>query len=162
VPGGSPAPEDRKGHSVRQGILIGGVGLVALLLIAFILVRGQSSPAAPSPPASAAGIPKTVTIARRPTTVTYFVSGTPGAAVSYGPSGSDFGGQTPLRVTKRFGKGSYYGITAQVQVGGSVECEILFGNEVISRSVATGSYNVVSCQARKNRRTGRWQGTTGG
>jgi hypothetical protein len=144
---------------VRQGILIVGIGLVAVLLIAFILVKGQSAPAAP---ASAAGTAKTVAIARRPATVTYLVSGTPGAAVSYGPVGSDFGGQTPLRVTKPFGKSSYYGITAQLQVGGSVECEILFGTEVISKSVATGAYNVVSCQARKNPRTRRWLGTFGG
>lgn len=156
---------------MRHGILIGAVGLVAVLLIAFILVKGHASPAAPSPPASAAGIAKTVTIARRPATVTYLVSGTPGAAVSYGPVGSDFSGQAPLRVTKPFGKSSYYGITAQLQVGGSVECEILFGTEVISKSVATGAYNVVSCQARKNPRTSqagktprtsRWRGTFGG
>jgi hypothetical protein len=147
---------------VRQGILIGTVGLVALLLIAFILVRWQSAPAAPSSSASAAGTAKTVTIARKPATVTYLVSGTPGAAVSYGPVGSDFSGQTPLRVTKPFGKSSYYGITAQLQVGGSVQCEILFGTQVISRSVAAGAYNVVSCQARKDPRTSRWRGTIGG
>ena len=82
--------------------------------------------------------------------------------MSYGPAGSDFSGQTPLRVTKRFGKSSYYGITAQLQAGGSVECEILFGTEVISKSVATGAYNVVSCQVTKNPRTSRWQGTIGG
>ncbi len=149
---------------MRQSILIAGVGLVAVLLIAFILGRGRSS-AAPSPPASAMGITKTVRtvrIVRRPATVTYFVSGTSGAAVSYGPAGSDFSGQTPLRVTKRFGKSSYYGITAQLQAGGSVECEILFGTEVISKSVATGAYNVVSCQVTKNPRTSRWQGTIGG
>lgn len=146
---------------VRQSILIAGVGLVAVLLIAFILVRGRSS-ATPSPSGSAMGITKTVRIARRPATVTYLVSGTPGAPVSYGPAGSDFSGQTPLRVTKRFGKGSYYGITAQLQAGGSVECEILFGTKVISKSVATGAYNVVSCQATKNPRTSRWQATIGG
>jgi hypothetical protein len=148
------------GRSVRQGLLVVGVGPVTVLLIVFIFVRGQSS-AAPSP-AGGMGVAKTVTIARRPATVTYLVSGTPGAAVSYGPAGSDFGGQTPLRVTKPFGKSSYYGITAQLQAGGSVECEILFGNQVISRSVATGGYNVVFCQARKNPRTGRWHGATAG
>jgi hypothetical protein len=153
--------QNGQGQSVRQSILIAGVGLVAVLLIAFILVRGQSS-AAPSRPASAMGITRTVRIAQRPATVTYFVSGTSGAAVSYGPAGSDFSGQTPLRVTKRFGKSSYYGITAQLQAGGSVECEILFGTEVISKSVATGAYNVVSCQATKNPGTSRWQGTIGG
>lgn len=155
------AQQDCKVQSVRQSILIAGVGLVAVLLIAFILVRGRSS-AAPSPSGSAMGITKTVRIARRPPTVTYFVGGTPGAAVSYGPAGSDFSAQTPLRVTKRFGKSSYYGITAQLQTGGSVECEILFGTEVISKSVATGAYNVVSCQATKNPRTSRWHATIGG
>jgi hypothetical protein len=165
------AQQDRKGHNVLQRILIVGVGLAAVLLTAFILVKGQSSPAAPSPPASAARTAKTVTFTRKPATVTYLVSGTPGATVSYGPVGSDFGGQTPLRVTKPFGKSSYFGITAQLQAGGSVECEILFGTEVISKSVATGAYNVVSCQARKiprtsqarkNPRTDRWLGTFGG
>ena len=155
------AQQDCQGQSVRQGILIAGVGLVAVLLVALILVRGQSA-AAPSPPANAMGSTKTVRIARMPATVTYLVSGTPGAAVSYGLAGRDFSGQTPLRVTKRFGKSSYYGITAQLQAGGSVECEILFGTEVISKSVATGAYNVVSCQATKNSRTRRWQGTIGG
>jgi hypothetical protein len=146
---------------VRQSILITGIGLVAVLLIAFILGRGRSS-AAPSPSGSAKGSTKTVRIARRPVTVTYFVSGTPGAAVSYGPAGNDFSAQAPLQVTKHFGKSSYYGITAQLQAGGSVECEILFGTEVISKSVATGAYNVVSCQATKNPGTSRWQGTIGG
>lgn len=146
---------------MRQGILIAGIGLVTVLLIAFILVSGPSAPA-PSAPAGAMGITKTVTITRRPATVTYLVSGTPGAPVSYGPAGSDFSGQTPLRVTKRFGTSSYYGITAQLQAGGAVRCEILLGNQVISKSAATGGYNVVFCQARKNPRTGRWHGATGG
>ncbi|MGP7997928.1 MAG: hypothetical protein ACLPKI_11475 [Streptosporangiaceae bacterium] len=156
-----PAPQDRRGYSVGQGTLIAGVGLVALALIAFILVKGRPA-ATPARPAGALGVARTVTITRRPATVTYVVTGTPGAAVSYGPAGSDFSGQAPLRVTKRFGRSSYYGITAQLQAGGSVQCEILLGNQVIAKSVATGGYNVVFCQARKNPLTGRWHGATGG
>ncbi len=82
--------------------------------------------------------------------------------MSYGPVGSNFNGQAPVRITKRVGNAVYYGITAQLHAGGSVECEILLGGTVVSRSVATGSYNVVSCQARRNPGTDAWQAVPAG
>ena len=148
---------------MRLSAVAGLTGVAALLLVALISLNPGGGPAASA--GSAGGLGGTVgqgtgpaVIVRRPATVTYVVSATAAATVSYGPTGSDFNGQAPVRVTKRVGSAVYYGITALLHAGGSVECEILLGGTVVSRSVATGSYNVVSCQARRNPGTDAWQG----
>ena len=155
---------------MRLSAVVGLTGVAALLLTALIVLGPRGGPAAPAGSPGGLGVaggtagPGTApaVIVRRPATVTYVVSATAAATVSYGPVGSDFNGQAPVRITRPVGSAVYYGITAQLHAGGSVQCEILLGSTVVSRSVATGSYNVVSCQARRNPGTGAWQGVPAG
>jgi hypothetical protein len=55
-------------------------------------------------------------------TITYIVTGTPGAQVTYGPAGTNLTGSVPMDVTKRLGDPSYYAMNAQLQGGGRGQC----------------------------------------
>lgn len=94
-------------------------------------------------------------------TVEYVVTGTPGAQVTYGPSGSNFNGSVPMDVKARLGNPQYYAIDAQLQGSGSVQCEIKVNGKVISQASANGGFNIASCEIDQNPLTGQWENTNG-
>ncbi|HTJ66182.1 MAG TPA: hypothetical protein VL551_01510, partial [Actinospica sp.] len=73
-------------------------------------------------------------------TVTFEVSGSY-AQVTYGPAGSSASGAVPMKVTEKLGSPLYYAVTAQLQGGGSVSCEIDVDGKAVSKATATGGYN---------------------
>ena len=91
--------------------------------------------------------------------VTYVVTGSDGAQITYGPAGSDLSGSVPMHVTKHIPSSPpvYYAISAQLQGGGSVSCQILVDGKVISSSTATGGYNIASCEIGQDPLSGAWQ-----
>jgi hypothetical protein len=99
---------------------------------------------------------------RAAATLTYRVTGTAGATVTYGPVGRTVTSQGPLHVTTTLGSALYYSITAQLQGSGSATCEILIGSTLISQSVATGRHSVASCGISQNPLSGKWQDAGGG
>ena len=82
--------------------------------------------------------------------------------MTYGPAGTYLTGRAPLQVTARLGNPLYYFITAELPGSGSVECEILIGTKVMTRSVATGRHNLASCQISRDPLSGKWQDAGGG
>ncbi|MGH3273651.1 MAG: hypothetical protein ACRDNZ_04910, partial [Streptosporangiaceae bacterium] len=110
---------------------------------------GAATPAAtPATPAA--------TAAAAPDTVTYVVRGS-SAQVTYGPAGSDLSGSVPMRQTAPLHDVSYYAISAQLQGGGEVSCQILVDGKVISQGTATGGYNIASCEISQDPLTDAWQ-----
>jgi hypothetical protein len=93
-------------------------------------------------------------------TVTCIATGSP-ANVTYRPAGSDLHGYVPMDVSAPLGNPVYYAISAQLQGGGQVTCEILVGGHVISRSTATGSYNIATCEISQDPLYGGWVNTNG-
>ena len=79
--------------------------------------------------------------------VEYIVTGTPGATVQYGPSGSNLQGASPMAITQRLRNPQYYAISAQLQGSGQIQCELKIGGKVISRGQASGGYNIATCEA---------------
>ncbi len=94
-------------------------------------------------------------------TVTYIVTGTQGADVTYGPAGSDLQGTVPMRVVRRLGSPAFYAVSAQLQGGGQVVCAIKVDGKTISRSVAQGGYNIASCEISQDPLTGAWESDEG-
>lgn len=92
-------------------------------------------------------------------TVTYIVTGTPGAQVTYGPAGTNLTGSVPMDITATLARPLYYAINAQLQGSGAVSCKILVNRNVISRSEATGGYNIADCEISPDPLTGTWQDT---
>jgi hypothetical protein len=88
--------------------------------------------------------------------IQFIVSGSY-AQVTYGAAGSDLQGSVPMDVTQRIGSPIYYAIDAQLQGGGTVSCEIKVAGQVISRSTASGSYNIATCEISQDPITGDWQ-----
>ena len=165
-------------HQVRNGMLI-GLGFLVVIVAIGIVLTGEKFPASSSRPhASAAHSVAAASAATRPRPrprsrsrsagsgprpiLTYRVTGTPGARVTYGPAGTYLTGRAPLQVTARLGNPLYYFITAQLPRRGSVECEILIGTKVMAKSVATGRHNLASCQISRDPLSRKWQDTGGG
>ena len=95
-------------------------------------------------------------------TVTYVVTGTSGADVTYGPSGSDLTGSVPMSVTQPLGNPSYYAINAQLQGYGEVSCELEVDGVAISSSTASGGYNIAACEIGQDPTTGSWENDNSG
>jgi hypothetical protein len=93
--------------------------------------------------------------------VTYIVTGSSSASVTYGPAGSDYNGSVPMRVSKPLGDPAYYAINAQLQGGGYIECKIDVDGKVISRASASGGYNIADCEIGQDPITGQWQNDNG-
>jgi hypothetical protein len=91
-------------------------------------------------------------------TVTYIVTGS-GAQVTYGPAGSDLSGNVPMKATAKIPSNApdYYSISAQLQGDGKVSCEIEVSGKVVSSSIATGGYNIASCEIIQDPLSGNWQ-----
>ncbi|MFI9272726.1 hypothetical protein ACIGXM_18675 [Kitasatospora sp. NPDC052896] len=111
-------------------------------------------------PAASARRPSTAATA--PHTLTYVVTGAGSAAVQYGPAGSDLQGHAPMSVTQPLGNPSYYAISAQLQGGGAVSCQLEVDGQVISQATASGGYDIASCEISKDPRTGNWTATDQG
>jgi hypothetical protein len=94
-------------------------------------------------------------------TVTYVVNGSP-ADVTYGPAGSDLSGSVPMRVTQPLGTPDYYAISAQLQGGGTVSCQILVDSKVTASSTASGGYNIADCEISQDPFSGNWGDTNQG
>lgn len=71
-------------------------------------------------------------------TVTYTVTGTPGASVTYGPSGTNLTGSVPMAVRAPLGTPFYYPINAQLQGEGEVKRQIKVDGVTISSASASG------------------------
>jgi len=173
--GGGPRPAmdaaPRKGRDVPlRRIVIGFTSAGILLVVAAWLTScGGSTPEAPGPatptatttaPSAAGALPtpcggSCVPLPKKRHTVTYVVTGSP-ADVTFGPSGSNFSGTVPMRVTKPLRAPLYYAITAQLQGGGQVACKILVDGKTIAHSTATGAYNIAQCEISLNPLTGKW------
>jgi hypothetical protein len=178
VPGRKPPRRRRPGrrHQIRNGMLIGLGCLVVIVAIGTGLTgekfptsssqshvsAGQSvatTPAAARPKARTK--PRSARSGPRPI-LTYRVTGTPGARVTYGPAGTYLTGRAPLQVTARLGNPLYYFVTAELPGKGSVECEILIGTKVMAKSAAAGRRSLASCQISRDPLSGKWQDADGG
>jgi hypothetical protein len=130
----------------------------------------KRAPAKHSPARHAAPAPAPATVAAQaaattqappppPPGVTFIVTGTAGADVTYGPAGSDYAGSVPMHVTQALGDPLYYDISAQLQGYGSVSCQIEVNGQVISQSTAEGGYNIAQCEISQDPLTGSWEDT---
>jgi hypothetical protein len=171
VPGGhfilglNPPAGRRPGgrHRVRNGMLV-GLGLLIVIVGVGTGLAGAKLPSSLSRSRAASG---TAGAAATPDsgsgrTLTYRVTGTPGAAVTYGPPGGPRTSRSPLHATTTLGRAPYYFITARPPARGSVMCEIIIGSTVISKSAASGRHGVASCQISRDPLSGQWQGAGGG
>ncbi len=154
-------------HQVRNGMLI-GLGCLIVIVAIGTGLTGEKFPASSSRSHAGAGqSAAAVPAVARPRSgaagsgprpiLTYRVTGTPGARVTYGPAGTYLTGRAPLQITARRGNPLYYFITAELPGSGSVECEILIGTKVMAKSVATGRHNLASCQISRDPLSGKWQ-----
>jgi hypothetical protein len=178
LPGRNPRRRRRAGrrHQVRNGMLI-GLGCLAVIVAIGTGLTGEKFPTTAAPshagagqavaaaPVAAQPRPKSRSRAApggpRPI-LTYLVTGTPGARVTYGPAGTYLAGRAPLQVTARLGNPLYYFITAELPGRGSVECEILIGAKVMAKSAAAGRHSLASCQISRDPLNGKWQDAGGG
>lgn len=163
--GQPPRPPRRTGRKILIGIASAFALIIVIGIIGAAAGGGKTAPAAAqssapattaapaathsSTPARAAAAPK----------VTYVVTGTPGADITYGPAGSSLSGHSPMRVTRKLGHALYYSIQAQLQGSGEVTVKILIGGKVISKAVASGGYNIAMAEISQNPLTGKWEDT---
>jgi hypothetical protein len=94
--------------------------------------------------------------------VTFIVTGSGPAQVTYGPSGSDLSGSVPMDVTQPLRDPIFYAVNAQLQGSGTVTCVIKVDGRVISSASANGGYNLASCEIGQNPLTGQWQNDNNG
>ncbi|MFJ2722661.1 hypothetical protein [Streptomyces sp. NPDC087437] len=168
------APEPhRKKSKGRTCAGAGCLGVVGILVIAgaiFAATGGKSSsgtarsPAA-APPAAAlpaagngsrASASQSAPRKEAPQTVTYVVTGTSGAVVQYGPAGSLARGTVPMSVTRPLENPRHYAITAQLQGGGHVTCQLKVNGRVLSQSTASGGHTIASCEISKDTFSDKW------
>ena len=178
IQGLNPRRRRRPGrrHQVRNGMLV-GLGCLSIIVAVGTGLTGEKFPTSSSRSHVSAG--RSVAAAPAPTRprprsrsraaaggprpiLTYRVTGTSGARVTYGPAGTYLTGRAPLQVTAKLGNPLYYFITAQLPGKGSVECEILIGTKVMAMSAATGRHNLASCQISRDPLNGKWQDAPGG
>lgn len=93
----------------------------------------------------------------KPETITYQVTGNVSADVTYGPSGSNFQGSVPMKVTKHLGNPSYYAINAQLNGDGTVHCKLKVDGVTLASGTASGAYNIASCQIGQDPITNSWE-----
>lgn len=155
-------PPPRRRRRGGAGIVFGVLcGIAAVIFIAILAAEHgatpQPSPAATGAPATGPAA-TTDSQAAPASTVTYVVTGS-SADVTYGPAGSDSTGSVPMHKTVAIGAtpASYYAISAQLNGGGSVTCEILVSGRVVSKATATGSYQIAQCEIVQDPLTGDWQ-----
>lgn len=160
-------PPSQPPRKSRKGLAFFGCGGLGALVVLIAILAAPSSPSSSSPPAAAqqqtaAAPPQGSAPAKAPAaqTVTYVVTGS-AADVTFGPSGSDYTGSVPMRVSKPLGTPSYYSINAQLQGDGSVSCQILVNGSVVSQGTASGGYQIASCEIVQDPFSGAWQDANG-
>jgi hypothetical protein len=141
--------------------------MTAIAVAIFIAILALSNGSTPALPPAATGGPQATqgaapAAAPAATTVTYVVTGS-SADVTYGPAGSDATGTVPMRKTARIPATAplYYAISAQLQGGGTVSCEILVNGTVIAKSTANGGYNIAQCEIGQDPLSGQWTNDNG-
>jgi hypothetical protein len=167
-PGYGYYPDEPPRRRRHRGLKIfAGVagGLVVLIIIAAALGSKGKTPAAGAPAANTQPTTAATASSAPPAparqTITYVVTGS-AANVTYGPAGTSRKGHIPMHVTRKLRNPSYYSITAQLNGSGRVRCKILVDGKVISTAVATGSYNIASCEISKDPLSGKWSNTNSG
>lgn len=146
-----PQSSRRKGHTGRN-VFLALLGVLVVIGAAVSALSGGTKPSGPQAPAHAAAVAP----ASAPT-VTYIVTGTPGAVVTYGPSGTNTAGHVGMHVTQPLGSAEYYAVTAQLQGLGSLTCEILVNGKVVDRQTASGAYNIAGCEIVQDGLNGGWE-----
>ena len=76
--------------------------------------------------------------------------------MTYGPSGSDIAGRSPMMVTAPLGNAQYYAVVADLLGNGTVTVEILVNGKVISTGTAAGGYNIARAQISQGPTVGEW------
>jgi hypothetical protein len=148
-PYGHPqAPAPKKKSEVNLFACLGCVGVfvIGASIVAFAVVSGVRQDAH-----TVAAVP----VAGRHA-ITYVLSGSGAAEVTYGPSGSDIKGSLPMHVANPMGGADSYSIKAQLQGGGDVTCQIEVDGKVISRATATGGDNIAMCQIEQDPIRNEW------
>jgi hypothetical protein len=156
-PGYRPPPQPHRppprgnSHWVRN--ILSGVGalVVAIVLIYIFSSRGGSGASSDSHASSASAHHW----------ITYTVTGTRGADVSYGPSGTEMSAMVPMKVTVPLQGALFYTITAQLNGHGKAACAISVDGKVIDRAKATGGHHIAQCGIDRNQGTGTWQSVRG-
>jgi len=173
APPGPPSDRPPRGRGwVRRHKVLTALGAVVAIIVVSVIASGGKQPAPAATPAAATLVPATTVATAAPAAkssapaavskITYVVTGTAGdAQVTYGPEGSTFTGNVPMRVTKRLGTAGYYAIQAQLQGGGKVTVRILVNGKVISTGTADGGYNIAMAEISQNPITGKWEDTQG-
>lgn len=128
------------GHA--RGLLSLGVGLAGFVFLA--------SGAASCDPSGAGGSGK----GKGATEVRFSVSGSApsGVDITYGDDSSNYQGPAHPPMDKTLSVDShalYYAVTAQLQGGGDVQCEVDIG-DAVKVGHATGGYNICSAQLNKD------------
>lgn len=169
------APEPPKKSKAKTCAGAGCLGIVGVVILGGVISvagggKSGSAPAAQSPAAAPshsdhsakAAAPQSGARKKESQTVTYVVTGTGGADIQYGPAGSSAQGTVPMNVTKPLRNPQYYSITAQLQGGGHVTCQLKVNGKVISQSTASGGYNIATCEISKDIFSGKWKDTNAG
>jgi hypothetical protein len=130
----APAPKKESRVNLFAGLGCVGVFVIGMFIVAFAVASGMKHD----------GHPIAVPAGRH--TITYVLSGSGAPEVTYGPSGSDIKGSLPMHVANPMGRADSYSITAKLQGGGDVTCQIEVDGKVVSRATATGGDNIVMCQ----------------
>jgi hypothetical protein len=159
-PGHRPPPRKRATGKIIAAI-IGGLVLLVIAVAAASHAGKTASPASsasvPAFSAPAAAAPAKPAAAG---TVEFVVTGSP-AQVTYGPAGTSVNGKVPMHDKHPLGNPLYYSISAQLNGGGQVTCEIKVNGTVISQAVASGGYNIAMCEVSKDPVSGQWTATMG-
>jgi hypothetical protein len=164
---GGFAPRRRmplRGCVILVSTLIGVVGAVIAVLVAIPSHHSSSlpAPAISGAPVSLPALPGQPGAPAGTSTATLVVTGSSGAQVTYGPAGTDLKGSVPMRKTVALGSASTYEIKALLNGSGTLKCEILVGDKVISQATASGAYGVAVCVIFRDPVSGQWQDATAG
>ncbi|QMU79690.1 hypothetical protein GXW83_32295 [Streptacidiphilus sp. PB12-B1b] len=161
-PYGPPPAPKKKPLRGCLGFGCGGVLAVVVIVVIAMAVAGSKTTATTSLPATGSAPTGTGhAAASKSSTVTYVLTGS-SADVQYGAAGSSLQGHVPMKVTDPLGDPAYYSISAQLDNGGSVTCELEVNGKVISKATATGSYNIATCEIIQDPLSGAWQDANSG
>jgi hypothetical protein len=153
-----------RGFVILISILISVAGVVIAVLAATSAHHSSPlpAPAFSGAPVSLPALPGQSGAPAGTSTATLVVTGSSGAQVTYGPAGTDLAGSVPMRKTVALGSASTYEIKALLNGSGTLKCEILVGDKVISQATAAGPYGAAVCVIFRDPVNGQWQDATAG
>jgi hypothetical protein len=153
-----------RGCAILIGSLIGVAGVVIAVLAATLShgISSLPSPAITGAPVSLPALPGQPGAPAGASTATLVVTGSSGAQVTYGPPGTDLTGSVPMRKTVALGSASTYEIKAHLNGSGTLKCEILVGDTVISQATASGAFGVAVCVIFRDPLSGHWRDAMAG